>query len=218
MARRINIRKEDERSETIILASASPRRKEYLKLLGLPFVCVPSSLCENIDCGADPKAAAKELAARKVRKALETLSKQPPPLPGEKALWVCGADTLISLGGRIYGKARDRDEAGAMLRSFAGNTHEVVTALALYNGRTKKTDCRSVTSSVTFAALTPAEIEWYLDSGEWQDAAGAYKIQGLASCFISCIKGSYSSIVGLPLREFYCMLRDNGYPYGGREF
>jgi septum formation protein len=70
-----------------------------------------------------------------------------------------------------------------------------------------------VTSTVTFAPLSPDEIEWYLDTGEWQEAAGSYKIQGLASCFITDIKGSYSGVVGLPLREFYVMLRDNGYQY-----
>jgi septum formation protein len=100
-----------------------------------------------------------------------------------------------------------------MLRKLQGRSHEVITSVALYNGRKKTTDCRSVVSTVTFAPLSPDEIEWYLNTGEWQEAAGAYKIQGLASCFITGIKGSYSGIVGLPLREFYVMLRDNGYLY-----
>jgi septum formation protein len=110
-----------------------------------------------------------------------------------------------------------------MLRSFSGREHQVWSAVALYKGRAGAAtggaiDCRSAVSTVAFAPLKAEEIEWYLDSGEWRDAAGAYKIQGLASCFITAIKGSYSSIVGLPLREFYVMLRDNGYPYGGPEF
>ena len=108
----------------------------------------------------------------------------------------------------------DREDARNMLSALQGKTHEVITAIALYNG--KSIDCRSVTSTVSFAPLSEGEIEWYLDTGEWQNAAGAYKIQGLASCFISGISGSYSSIVGLPLRELYVMLNDNGYLLDGR--
>jgi len=194
--------------EPIILASGSPRRIDYFRLMGLPFSCVTPDLEEIIDENAGPQAAAEELALKKVRKVVETLKDKNPP-------WVCGADTLIAMDGKIYGKPRDRNDAGNMLRIFSGRTHEVISAVALYNGATGKTDCRSVVSAISFAFLSDGEIEWYLDSEEWQDAAGSYKIQGLASCFISKIAGSYSSIVGLPLREFYIMLRDNGYPYGG---
>ena len=155
---------------------------------------------------------AEELAVRKIRSVLSSFKAAP---GGEMPLWVCGADTLILLDGKIYGKALDREDAGRMLKELQGKGHEVISAVALYNGRANTFDCRSAVSSVTFAPLSHGEIQWYLDTGEWQDAAGAYKIQGLASCFISSINGSYSSIVGLPLREFYGMLKDNGYPYGG---
>jgi septum formation protein len=195
--------------EPIILASGSPRRQEYFQLLGLPFTCIAPDLDESFDPKANPRAVAEELAIRKLNKVLESLAGKTPP-------WVCSADTLISLDGTIYGKPADRDDAGCMLASFQGRTHEVISAVALFCGRTKKTDCRSVVSVISFASMTAEEIEWYLDSGEWEDAAGAYKIQGKASCFISKIEGSYSGIVGLPLREFYDMLRKNGYPYGGQ--
>jgi septum formation protein len=102
-----------------------------------------------------------------------------------------------------------------MLSRLQGREHEVITAVSLYSGKAKTIDCRSVVSAVTFAALSKDEIEWYLNTGEWQEAAGAYKIQGLASCFVSRISGSPSSVVGLPIREFYVMLRENGYPFGG---
>jgi septum formation protein len=194
--------------ESIILASGSPRRVDYFKLLGLPFSCISPDVEEIVCENAEPKASAEELALKKVRRVLEILKNENPP-------WVCGADTLIALDGKIYGKPMDRNDAGNMLRVFSGHTHEVISALALYSGRTQKTDCRSVVSTISFAPISDGEIEWYLDSGEWQDAAGSYKIQGLASCFVSKITGSYSSIVGLPLREFYVMLRDNGYQYGG---
>ena len=200
--------------EPIILASGSPRRQEFFTLLGLPFSSIPSGAEESCDPALSPGAAAEELARTKVK----TIAQIRPEAP-----WICGADTIIVLEGKIYGKARDREEARATLRALQGKTHEVITAIAL-GGASKalpgsapgadKTICRSFTSTVTFAAMTEAEVEWYLDSGEWQDAAGAYKIQGLASCFISRIEGSYSSIVGLPLREIYVMLRENGYPYG----
>ena len=195
--------------EPIILASHSPRRQEYLRLLGLPFTCMPSSADESYCPGMAPKAVAEELALRKVRKVLEELKNDPSSL--SEFSWVCGADTIIALDGRIYGKPANREEAGKMLLAFQGRSHEVITAVALYNGRLKKIDCRSVLSKVTFAPMTPGEIEWYLDTNEWEGAAGAYKIQGKISCFITSINGSYSSIVGLPLHEFYVMLRDNGY-------
>ena len=194
--------------ESIVLASSSQRRIDYFNLLGLPFSCFSPDVEEIFDEKAEPKAVAEGLALKKVKKIVETLK-------DDGNLWVCGADTLIAMDGKIYGKPKDRGDAGNMLRHFSGNTHEVISAVALYSGKTQKADCRSVVSTISFAPLSDGEIEWYLNSGEWQDAAGSYKIQGLASCFIAKISGSYSSIVGLPLREFYIMLRDNGYPYGG---
>jgi septum formation protein len=195
--------------EPIILASGSPRRIDFFRLLDLPFSCFPSDVEEIFDEKAEPRSVAEELALKKVKKTVETMKNDKPPL------WVCGADTLIAMDGKIYGKPRDRNDAANMLRIFSGHTHEVISAVALYSGKTQRTDCSSVVSAVSFANLSDGEIEWYLNSGEWRDAAGAYKIQGLASCFVEKISGSYSSVVGLPLREFYIMLRDNGYPYGG---
>ncbi|MDR0512500.1 MAG: Maf family protein [Treponema sp.] len=199
--------------ETIILASSSPRRVEYFKLLGLPFVCVPSLADETLTTHMDGKAAAEELAVRKIRSVLARYENA--AADTEKPLWICGADTVIEFEGKLYGKPLDRPDAQRMLKTLQGKTHHVISAVALYSARSGIIDSRPVSSLVTFALLTEGEIRWYLESGEWQDAAGAYKIQGLASCFISGIQGSYSSVVGLPLREFYVMLRDNGYPYGG---
>ncbi|MDR1949249.1 MAG: Maf family protein [Spirochaetaceae bacterium] len=193
--------------ESIVLASGSLRRQEYFRLMGLPFNIMPSQIEEDHDERGDPETVAGDLAVRKVKKAIKTLENRLP-------LWICGADTIISIDGKIYGKPRDREDAGNMLKTLQGREHRVVTAVALYNGREKTIDCRPVTSGVTFAPLSEREIEWYLDTGEWQGAAGSYKMQGLASCFISNIRGSYSAIVGLPMREFYVMLVENGYPYG----
>jgi septum formation protein len=194
--------------EPIILASGSLRRQEYFRLLGLPFSIMPPTIDEEIKTTDTPRSIAETFAVLKVKKVIEQMKNRVPS-------WICGADTLISLGGHIFGKPKDREDAGRMLSRLQGQDHEVITAVALYNGKEKSIDCRSVLSTVSFASLSEDEIEWYLNTGEWQGAAGAYKIQGLASCFITLVHGSHSSVVGLPMREFYVMLRENGYPYGG---
>ncbi|MDR2245841.1 MAG: Maf family protein [Treponema sp.] len=193
--------------ESIILASGSLRRQEYFRLMGLPFNIMPSRINEDYDVNWGPQEITEELAIRKVNCIIELLQGRAPP-------WICGADTVVSLDGNIFGKPSSREDARNMLNILQGRDHEVVTAVALYNGREKSVDCRSVVSTVTFSPLSEVEIEWYLNTGEWQGIAGAYKIQGLASCLISHITGSYTSIVGLPMYEFYVMLRENGYPYG----
>jgi septum formation protein len=177
--------------------------------MGLPFNIMPSRIDESCDPGLSPREVTENLAVRKVNRIVELLQGSSPP-------WICGADTVISVDGEIYGKPLDRNDAGRMLQKLQGRSHDVVTAVALYNGKEKTVDCRSVVSAVTFTSLGEAEIEWYLNTGEWQGVAGSYKIQGLASCFIERVNGSYSGIVGLPMYEFYAMLRDNGYPYGGQ--
>jgi septum formation protein len=193
--------------EPIILASGSLKRQEYFKMLGLPFSILPTEIDESQIEQTNPLKITGELAKRKVEKVIEVMKDRLPR-------WICGADTVISLDGKIFGKPADREEAAAMLRELSGKQHKVVTSIALYNGRDGKIHCRGSSCTVSLAPLTEAEIEWYLDTNEWQGVAGSYRIQGLAGCFISQIKGSPSTVAGLPLREFYVMLRDNGYPYG----
>ncbi|MDR2181335.1 MAG: Maf family protein [Treponema sp.] len=193
--------------EPIILASSSPRRKEYFKLMGLPFNIMPSHFDESPAEGQSPADYTAVMAAGKINTILEQLR-------GRIPHWICGADTVVSVDGEIFGKPPDRETARTMLEKLQGREHEVATSVALFNGNRQTTDCRSVLSAVTLAPLSDEEIEWYLNSGEWQGVAGAYRIQGQGACFITGIKGSYSSIVGLPLREFYVMLLENGYQYG----
>jgi len=194
--------------EPIVLASGSLRRQDYFRMLGLPFSIMPSRADEAPPQGMAPTEQAKIIAVRKVEAILSMIDRGSPP-------WILGADTIISMDGKTFGKPKDRDEAKAMLTMLSGRSHEVVTAMALYNSHTKIIDRTSVTSLVTFADFSADELEWYLETGEWQGVAGGYRIQGLAACFIKRVEGSYSSIVGLPLREFYEMLRSNGYMYGG---
>jgi septum formation protein len=196
--------------EPIILASESPRRRDFFRLMGLPFTCIPAMIDETQQEGLNPRQFAEDLA---VKKALAVAGKTDEEL-GAAIQWVFGADTIVVFDGKIFGKPVDRADAGRMLHGFSGNRHEVITAMALCDRRTGKTDCRSVSSGVEFTPLTEAEIEWYLDTGEWQGAAGAYQMQGLGGCLIKQINGSPSCVAGLPLYDFYAMLRGNGYHYG----
>ena len=197
--------------EPIILASGSPRRQDFFRLLGLPFICIPSMIEETRLPDVSPREIAENLALRKVMAVVEKTGKQ---REKEAAKWVFGADTIVVLDGEIYGKAPDRGAAAAMLKCLAGRSHEVITAMALYNGYNKKADIRSVSCHVEFAPLSAAEIEWYLKTGEWQGAAGSYQLQGLGGCLVKSVQGSPSNVAGLPLQEFYVMLRENGYLYG----
>jgi septum formation protein len=177
--------------------------------LRLPFTFIPSQIDETPQKGLSPRQAAEHLALRKTQAVVNKVKKQQ-----DAADWVFGADTIVVLDGKIYGKPANRISAGQMLRSLAGRRHEVVTAMALCNRRTDNTDCRSVTCEVIFAPLSRAEIEWYLNTGEWQGAAGGYQLQGAGGCLIKGITGSPSAVAGLSLRDFYVMLGDNGYQFG----
>jgi septum formation protein len=215
--------------EPIILASASARRQEFFRLLGLPFTCMPAEIDETPLPGLSPQQVAEDLALRKTLSVAERIKHNPSSIPNSSVLisnsfsplWIFGADTIVVLDNEIFGKPADRNAAKAMLERLAGRRHEVITAMALYKetdgpqGRQKQTDRRSIVSEVTFTPLSKAEIEWYLDTGEWEGAAGSYRLQEKGACFISAINGSPSGVAGLPLHEFYAMLRDNGYPYTG---
>jgi len=193
--------------DPIILASSSLRRQEYFKLMNIPFRVMPSQINESLFSHNDGEALTRELSIKKVEKVLEGFKNHPPK-------WICGADTVIAIKSKIFGKPKNREEAADILGALSGRKHKAITSVALYKDHEKKIDCRTSCCTVNFASLSNAEIDWYLDTNEWQGVAGAYRIQGLASCFITHIEGSPSTVVGLPLRDFYVMLRDNGYPYG----
>lgn len=193
--------------ESIVLASGSRRRQDYFKMLGIPHKILPPHIIETYIEGMPPHEFARQTAAAKVQKILTDLN-------GKIPQWVFGADTIVVLNGEVFGKSTTREEAAAALMRLSGCAHEVVTACALYCGKTRAIDCRVDTTIVQFAKLDSDILDWYLDTGEWQGAAGSYKIQGLAGCFVEKIEGSFSSVVGLPLRLFYLMLCENGYDYG----
>jgi len=194
--------------EPIILASGSSRRQDFFKLLGLPFNVMPAVIDEDLSASKDPEKLTCEIAGKKIEKVIHDMRNRPPK-------WVCAADTVISLDEKIFGKPQNRDEAAVTLNELSDKQHRAVTSIALYRASDKKIAYKSASCSVSFAKLSKGEIEWYLDTNEWQGVAGAYRLQGLASCFITKIEGCPSTVVGLPLREFYVMLRNNGYHFGG---
>lgn len=186
----------------IILASASPRRQELLKLTGLPFEVIPSEVDETPPDDSPPIAIARLLAERK---ADDVAARHPAAL-------VIGADTLVVLDGALLGKPRDAEDARRMLKLLSGRTHQVITGVAL---RGLATASDAVSTDVTFRPLTAREVDAYIATGEPMDKAGAYALQGHAALFITGIHGDYANVVGLPLCRLAALLRAHGIPIFG---
>ena len=191
--------------EPIILASSSPRRQEILKMLKIPFRVIIPNIDETLSSAIEQEQIPELLAREKVTAVIHSLP------AGQEIQWVLGADTVILFKDNIIGKAENHEQAIEFLTALQGNTLTVLTAIVLYNGREKKTVSRLCKTNVTFAPMSKKEIEWYAETGEWHGAAGGYRIQSLASCFISNIEGSYSGAVGLPIFELYDILKEQGY-------
>ena len=185
-----------ERTASLVLASASPRRAEILRSLGIPFTVRPVDIPEDPLPGETAEAAAARLAGEKAAVASQR----------DRDAWVLAADTLVFLDGAILCKPRDDEEAGAMLRRLAGREHGVVTAIHLRRGDGPSRGVAEV-SRVRFAPLDESEIAWYVASGEPRDKAGAYGVQGLGARFIEEIHGSFTNVMGLPARSVYRLLR-----------
>lgn len=176
-----------------ILASASPRRREILTNIGLDFAVITSDSDESSDI-SDPAALAEELACRKGRAVADKLSAQG-LLDSDDV--IISADTIVVCGGEVLGKPRDREDARRMIRALSGNSHTVISGVALTIGG-KSYSAHSETT-VSFDDISDEDIEWYLNTPEPYDKAGAYGIQGLASIWVSRIDGCYFGVVGLPL-------------------
>jgi septum formation protein len=172
----------------LFLASRSPRRRELLASVGVPFRVVPSEARETL-VGAHAGAVVEGNALAKARAAVL------PQGVGEGS-FVLGVDTVVVVDGAILGKPADREEAGAMLARLAGRRHDVVSGVALVRG--DHVVAHAVTA-VRFAPLDERQLKAYVASGEWEGKAGAYAIQGLAALFVDAIDGEYANVVGLPL-------------------
>lgn len=183
----------------LVLASASPRRREILETLRVPFDAVPSGAAEDALDGEAPAALARRLAREK---ALEVAKKI-----GDR--FVLGADTVVVVDGELLAKPLDDDDARAMIAKLAGRWHEVITGVALARGGEVLEDL-AVTARVHMLAMDPARIDRYVATGEGRDKAGAYAVQGIASGFCDRLEGSYSTVVGLPAAETIALLERHG--------
>ncbi len=176
----------------IYLASRSPRRRELLSQMAVDFAVLAADVDESVQPGESPQDYVQRIAVEKARAGVSGLAandKKP----------VLAADTAVIVDQTIFGKPVNDDDARRMLKMPSGHSHQVMTAVALASENDLKT-ALSV-SEVRFAAMTEAEIEWYIQTGEGRDKAGSYAVQGLGAIFIDQIQGSYSGIMGLPVRE-----------------
>lgn len=189
-------------SRKIVLASASPRRRELLALVGLTVEVVPAAIDETVLPGEVPEAHVIRLSEAK---ALAIAGR-----PGVGGRWFIGSDTVVVRDGTILGKPVDADEAAAMLRSLSGRAHDVVSGYAVHDRGNGRTLSGAVVTRVWFKTLTEAEIAGYVASGEPLDKAGAYAIQGLGAFMVPRIEGSYPNVVGLPLCEVIAALEEFG--------
>ncbi len=192
----------------LVLASASPRRLELLQQIGLePDALLPCDLDETPQKNELPRTLAVRLAREKTQAAAKIAAGRPELAQG----YVIGADTVVSVGRRILPKCEIVAEAAQCLRLLSGRAHRVHTAVCLVTPKGRQRQ-KLVETRLRFKRLSSAEIEAYLDSGEWRGKAGGYAIQGLAGAFALKLVGSYSAVVGLPLYETMALLVGEGYP------
>ncbi len=186
--------------DTIVLASASPRRSELMELAGIVFEVVPADICEDALPGEVPVDHVMRLSCEKSAAVAAT----------HKGRFFVGADTIVTLDGDILGKPADEDDAFVMLRRLSGRSHEVITGFTVRDSRSGSLTTRAVRTEVTFKPLTDREITDYIATGCPMDKAGAYAIQGGALHFVRSINGSYTNVVGLPMTELYEELQAMG--------
>mgnify|MGYP000292713908 FL=1 len=216
-----------EQNVRLVLASASPRRRELLSQIGLEFTVMPSTKEENAKT-TEAGALVQELSRQKAVDIWEKLSggqgqnpdadqeqiseeTQEPNLNGKRQpeLLVIGADTVVCCEGKILGKPHSREAAAEMLTALQGRSHEVYTGVTLYSQSETVTffEC----TQVEFYPMTEVEISEYIDSKEPMDKAGAYGIQGLGARFVKGIRGDYNNVVGLPVGRLYQELKSRGW-------
>jgi septum formation protein len=175
----------------LILASASPRRKELLRSVGLKFKIIPSDVDESYIAGESPQNHVRRLSRDK---AALVANRYP------KAL-VLGADTIVVIDDLILGKPKNRKQAREMLQKLSGRRHTVFTGFTIVRVDSGISKTGVVRSTVQFKKISPEEMDWYVDGSEPYDKAGGYAAQGMGAYFIKAIRGSYTNVIGLPLSE-----------------
>lgn len=184
----------------LVLASSSPRRVHFLKLLGIPFTRTHPEVDERLVEGESPRAYVRRLALAKAGVVAERFPRR----------WVLGADTTVVRDGVIYGKPRSAGDARRILRDLSGRWHHVETAMALVSRAADQALVEVSRTRVKFRPLTDEAIRWYVRTGEASDKAGAYASQGRGGIFIERIVGSPSNVVGFPLEAFVTLFERAG--------
>ena len=180
----------------LILASASPRRKELLEQIKIPFTVLPSQIDENGEKG-EPFEICMKLAEKKALSLYNSANNN----------WILGADTIVVKDGNIMGKPANAEEAAYMLNSLSNDGHDVITGISIVDPSGYVAESNYESTTVNFKGLTGDEIDTYIKTGEPFGKAGAYAIQGIGAFMIKSISGSYSNVVGLPLFEIIDSLR-----------
>ena len=183
------------------MASTSPRRKEFFNLLGLKVEIVPSGVVEG-DLSGNPGRLPLWMTVQKLKGVRPKLGK-------DFVGWIVAADTMVALGREIFGKPKNRAQAKEMLSRLAGKRHKVYTGYRVQTGKGNFREGVAETA-VEIVPMTEAQIDWYVGTGEADDKAGAYAIQGKGGMFVRSIFGSYSNVVGLPMHEVIGALRELG--------
>ena len=195
----------------LVLASASPRRRELLAQVGYRFSVHPAHIPEDPREGEDPVAYVTRLAREKAEAVYREIAKGSTlsRVPGDESpMTVVGADTTVTLDGAILGKPESASDAAHMLRRLSGRSHQVITGVALVTA--ESTEVAAEATGVRFVTLSDDEIAAYVASGEPADKAGAYAIQGRAARWIPRVEGCYFNVVGLPLALVCSMLEARG--------
>ncbi len=180
----------------LVLASSSPRREEILKKLNLKFTIVPSKINEDEFINSDPVELVKTLALEKAKSVSELV---------EEAI-VIAADTVVVYDDQILGKPGNERNAKNMLKSLSSNHHQVITGVAVLNSQNKESHVDYNITDVKMMAMSENEIDSYIQTGEPMDKAGSYAIQGYGGLFVEEIKGSYHSVMGLPIHQLAKLL------------
>lgn len=182
----------------IILASASPRRKEILSLLDIPFKTMVSDADETVDTSLPAYFIAESLSLKKAAAVSKNITTD---------AIIIGADTIVVSDGKILGKPKDEEDAFNILKSLSGKWHSVISGVSVLRNKDAKSESFYVETKVKFAPLSDEEIRAYIKTREPMDKAGAYGIQGKGSKFVEEINGDYFNVVGLPLQKLYSVLK-----------
>lgn len=184
-------------SPSFILASASPRRRELLRSIGLDFRIIPAHVDENYLAGESPYQHVRRLSTIKAMAVAQKYQKA----------WVLGADTIVVIDETILGKPKNKAQAKNMLKKLSGREHKVFTGVTFAHRTLNIYERKVVQSTVRFKTISTEEMNWYTACDEPYDKAGGYAVQGKGAIFIKSIRGSYSNVIGLPLCEVVELLK-----------